>query len=69
MNQIVIATGNSKAANLRHPPYRYRDLRTPAGALVGRYDPERNILEVLHRGTKHYFDLSVIQQEIVQITD
>jgi hypothetical protein len=38
----------------------YTDLRTPDGALAGRYDPQRGVLEIKVNGSKYYFDLAMV---------
>ena len=38
---------------------RYVDLRFPDGKIAGRYDAQRGILEMRHRGATVYFDLAL----------
>jgi hypothetical protein len=41
------------------------ELRTAQNKLACRYDPERRLIEYVHRGTKTVFDLLEIERQIL----
>jgi hypothetical protein len=47
------------------PPAHYADLRLPDGSHSGvRVDALRGVIEIQRRGTKYYFDLTQIQDNL-----